>query len=88
MLAEAEDRARTRGARKMEMTVIGQREELIDWYLRRGYAGTHERRPFPYHLLAPAKPNATTSTSPSSSRHWTDLASRADEVGGMGNDFR
>jgi ribosomal protein S18 acetylase RimI-like enzyme len=32
----------------MEMTVIAQRTDLIDWYLRRGYAPTGERRPFPY----------------------------------------
>jgi hypothetical protein len=31
----------------MEMTVIVQRAELIDWYVRRGYALTGERRPFP-----------------------------------------
>ena len=49
VLAEAELRARTSfGATTMEMTVIGQRVELIDWYVRRGYALTGERRPFPY----------------------------------------
>ena len=35
------------GAQRMEMTVIGQREELIDYYVRRGYALTGETRPFP-----------------------------------------
>jgi ribosomal protein S18 acetylase RimI-like enzyme len=55
VLTEAEDRARARGARTMEMTVIGQREELIDWYVRRGYTRTDERRTFPYHLLAPGQ---------------------------------
>ena len=35
------------GARTMEMTVIVQRRELIDWYVRRGYAETGETRPFP-----------------------------------------
>jgi hypothetical protein len=30
------------------MTVIGQREELIAWYERRGYQRTGEQRPFPY----------------------------------------
>lgn len=55
VLAEAEDRARDRGARTMEMTVIGQREELIDWYVRRGYERTDERREFPYHLLEPGQ---------------------------------
>ena len=44
--AEAEARARF-GADRMEMTVIVQRRELIDWYVRCGYAETGERRPFP-----------------------------------------
>jgi ribosomal protein S18 acetylase RimI-like enzyme len=35
-------------ARRIEMTVIAQREELIAWYERRGYRRTDERRPFPY----------------------------------------
>ncbi len=29
------------------MTVIVQRDELIEWYQRRGYALTGETRPFP-----------------------------------------
>lgn len=33
---------------RMQMTVIGQRRELIAWYERRGYRRTGERRPFPY----------------------------------------
>ena len=36
------------GARRIEMTVIAQRAELIAWYERRGYHRTGERRPFPY----------------------------------------
>ena len=36
------------GATSMEMTVIAQRDELIAWYERRGYARTGETRPFPY----------------------------------------
>jgi hypothetical protein len=32
----------------MEMQVIAQRDELIAWYERRGYALTGETRPFPY----------------------------------------
>ncbi len=36
------------GARIMEMTVITQRADLIDYYVRRGYAATGETRPFPY----------------------------------------
>ena len=43
--AEAEAR-RLFGASRMEMTVIRQREELIAWYERRGYARTGEERPF------------------------------------------
>lgn len=35
-------------SRAMHMTVIVQRTELIQWYERRGYAVTGERRPFPY----------------------------------------
>lgn len=52
VLAEAERLARDEwGADIMEMTVIGQRDELISWYVRRGYTLTGERRPFPYHDL-------------------------------------
>lgn len=48
ILAAAEDEARARfAARRMEMTVIHRRAELIAWYERRGYAPTGERRPFP-----------------------------------------
>ena len=35
------------GACTMEMTVIVQRTELIDWYIRCGYRATGETRPFP-----------------------------------------
>jgi ribosomal protein S18 acetylase RimI-like enzyme len=35
------------GARRIEMTVIRQRPELIAYYERRGYARTGEERPFP-----------------------------------------
>ena len=44
--AETEAVARF-GARRMEMTVIHRRAELIAWYRRRGYAPTGETRPFP-----------------------------------------
>lgn len=48
LIDEAERVAKDRfGANRMEMTVIIQRTELIDWYVRRGYALTGERRPFP-----------------------------------------
>ncbi len=36
------------GLRRARMTVIGQRTTLIDWYIRRGYRLTGERRDFPY----------------------------------------
>jgi ribosomal protein S18 acetylase RimI-like enzyme len=49
LLAEAERQAREEwGCTRMEMTVIAQREDLIAWYLRRGYREVGERRPFPY----------------------------------------
>jgi ribosomal protein S18 acetylase RimI-like enzyme len=52
MLAEAERIAGERWqCSRMEMTVIGQRPELIAWYERRGYTCTAERRPFPYEQL-------------------------------------
>lgn len=48
LIAAAEEAARDRfGAQRMEMTVIVQRTELIDWYVRRGYRRTGETRPFP-----------------------------------------
>jgi ribosomal protein S18 acetylase RimI-like enzyme len=49
LLGAAEQEARTAyGAVTLEMTVIAQRAELIDWYERRGYRRTGETRPFPY----------------------------------------
>jgi ribosomal protein S18 acetylase RimI-like enzyme len=49
LLAAAEGHARdVWGASVVEMTVIAQREELLAWYQRRGYAPTGEVRPFPY----------------------------------------
>ena len=49
LLAEAERVAREEwGATIMEMTVIGQREDLIAWYQRRGFRRSPETIPFPY----------------------------------------
>lgn len=48
LIAAAESYARTFGAHEMEMTVIKQRRELIDWYIRRGYADTGREEPFPF----------------------------------------
>ena len=54
LLAAAETEAVARfAARRMEMTVIHRRAELIAWYERRGYAPTGETRPFP---VAPPRP--------------------------------
>ncbi|WP_271163611.1 GNAT family N-acetyltransferase [Brevundimonas intermedia] len=50
--AESEAVARF-AARRMEMTVIHRRAELIAWYERRGYRHTGETRPFP---VAPPRP--------------------------------
>ncbi len=48
LLAEAERIARDEWhARRMRMTVIDVRAELIAWYERRGYRRTGEYRPFP-----------------------------------------
>ena len=48
LLARAEELATEQGLGYLEMTVISRREELIAYYLRRGYKDTGERRPFPY----------------------------------------
>ena len=49
LLTEAEQFARTRWqCSEMQMTVIEQRDSLIEWYLRRGYHRTGQYRPFPY----------------------------------------
>ena len=48
LLTEAERIATEHGAGYVEMTVLSERHELIDFYLRRGYVGTGESRPFPY----------------------------------------
>ena len=49
IIADAERIAcETWGVREMQMTVISLREELIEWYERRGYRRTGELRPFPY----------------------------------------
>lgn len=48
LLAQAEAYAAQRGAKRIRMTVIWLREDLIAWYRRRGYALTGETEPFPY----------------------------------------
>jgi ribosomal protein S18 acetylase RimI-like enzyme len=49
MLAEAERIGREEwAATSMKMTVITQRQDLIAWYVRRGYVQTGETEPFPH----------------------------------------
>ena len=49
VLAEAERVARQElGVSAMHMMVIRQRDDLISWYERRGYARTGRMQPFPY----------------------------------------
>lgn len=56
VLAEAEAYAKTAwGVTSMEMSVIWTRDELIAWYVRRGYSKTEETRPFPYAELVNGK---------------------------------
>lgn len=54
LIAAAEAYARDAfGCTRIEMTVIEERRKLIDYYLRRGYAETGERRDFPIPLDPP-----------------------------------
>jgi GNAT superfamily N-acetyltransferase len=49
VIAEAERFARDEWSlSEMHLTVISVREDLIAWYVRRGYARTGEMTPFPY----------------------------------------
>jgi ribosomal protein S18 acetylase RimI-like enzyme len=48
LLSAAEEFAKQRGARRIEMTVVNLRDTLIDWYQRRGYTITGKTKPFPY----------------------------------------
>jgi ribosomal protein S18 acetylase RimI-like enzyme len=48
LLREAEQLARSNGSQTARITVIQQRETLIEWYERRGYSRTGEAKPFPY----------------------------------------
>jgi len=54
LIAAAEAHARDAfGCARIEMTVIEARRKLIEYYLRRGYAETGERRDFPIPLDPP-----------------------------------
>ena len=48
LLSYAEDYVKSRGARRVRITVIWLRHTLIDWYERRGYRRTGTTEPFPY----------------------------------------
>lgn len=48
LLQEAEAAVAAAGGRRVRMTVVNVRSELIAWYQRRGYAVTGEILPFPY----------------------------------------
>ncbi|ROW06512.1 hypothetical protein VMCG_04253 [Cytospora schulzeri] len=57
VLQEAERYAREElGVRTMEMQVVWLREELVAWYVRRGYVLFDEKRPFPYEDIINGKP--------------------------------
>lgn len=47
LMAAADDYAHANGCEFIVMTVISVRQELIDWYQRRGYTLTGETQPFP-----------------------------------------
>jgi ribosomal protein S18 acetylase RimI-like enzyme len=46
LLQAGEDLAKELGISTLMMTVISVRHELINWYIRHGYALTGERKPF------------------------------------------
>ncbi|RZU39889.1 GNAT family N-acetyltransferase [Edaphobacter modestus] len=48
MLDASEDAIRQRGAKRIRISVVNVRQNLVAWYERRGYAQTGEREPFPY----------------------------------------
>ena len=47
MLKASEEYAKEQGCSSITMTVITVRDELIQWYERKGYYKTGERKPFP-----------------------------------------
>ncbi|GLF95343.1 GNAT family N-acetyltransferase [Streptomyces yaizuensis] len=60
ILAEAERIAREEwGIREMRMVVVSVREELIAWYVRRGYRRTGQLSPFPYDDSSVGRPKRT-----------------------------
>ncbi|PON23012.1 acetyltransferase [Trichoderma gamsii] len=56
VLAKAEEYVKqTWALSEMQMTVIWTRQELIQWYIRRGYQLTEKKEPFPYSSLVGGK---------------------------------
>ncbi len=45
ILIAAEEEARKQNCRSIDMTVISERKELIDWYKRNGYIEVGEKKP-------------------------------------------
>lgn len=48
LLKAAESHAQFLNLNTIQMTVIGVRKELLDWYMRNGYQDTGLREPFPF----------------------------------------
>ena len=48
IMRDAETFARSRGARRMKISVVNKRDTLIAWYERQGYTRTGVVEPFPY----------------------------------------
>ncbi len=48
LLFSAEQWVRERGGKRIRLIVVNVRKALIQWYVRRGYRRTGERKPFPY----------------------------------------
>jgi hypothetical protein len=48
LLAKAEAYVKSRGGKRVRMTVLAVRETLINWYQRRGYLETGVTEAFPY----------------------------------------
>ena len=56
LLNASESYAQLNGFQEIEMTVISKRSELIEYYKRRGFQETGEKRPFPKDELKFGKP--------------------------------
>lgn len=56
LLEAAETRAAQAEKRIARMTVISIRDDILAWYVRRGYRPTGDRKPFPYEVLPAGVP--------------------------------